>query len=222
MNEKRFDMLRRHMVEVIALTAELGSDSLGKASLDKRVMAAMGRVPRHAFVPQELVPYAYENSPLPIGFGKTISQPFIVAVMTDLLDTRSNSVVLEVGTGLGYHASILAELVRQVWSVEIVEEFATEAAERIQRLGYANVGIRTGDGSKGWPELAPFDRIIVTAAAEHIPSALIEQLKPGGRMVLPIGQPEAQKLAVLEKDANGETHTHLGLPVRFTALETVR
>ena len=221
MKEKHFAILRRHMVELIGISTELASDELGKAALDERVMAAMARVPRHIFVPRELAPYAYENTPLPIGFGKTISQPFIVAIMTDLLDPQPDSVVLEVGTGLGYQASILAELARQVWSVEIIEEFATEAAERLRRLGYENVGIRVGDGSRGWPEHAPFDRIMVTAAAELVPPALIEQLKPGGRMVLPAGHPDEQKLTVVEKDANGHTHIRDLMLVQFSTLETV-
>lgn len=221
MKEKHFAILRRHMVELIGISTELASDELGKAALDERVMAAMARVPRHIFVPRELAPYAYENTPLPIGFGKTISQPFIVAIMTDLLDPQPDSVVLDVGTGLGYQVSILAELARQVWSVEIIEEFATEAAERLRRLGYENVGIRVGDGSRGWPEHAPFDRIMVTAAAELVPPALIEQLKPGGRMVLPAGHPDEQKLTVVEKDANGHTHIRDLMLVQFSTLETV-
>lgn len=221
MQEKHFAILRRHMVELIGISTELASDELGKAALDERVMAAMARVPRHIFVPRELARYAYENTPLPIGFGKTISQPFIVAIMTDLLDPQPDSVVLDVGTGLGYQVSILAELARQVWSVEIIEEFATEAAERLRRLGYENVGIRVGDGSRGWPEHAPFDRIMVTAAAELVPPALIEQLKPGGRMVLPAGHPDEQKLTVVEKDANGHTHIRDLMLVQFSTLETV-
>lgn len=221
MKEKHFAILRRHMVELIGISTELASDELGKAALDERVMAAMARVPRHIFVPRELAPYAYENTPLPIGFGKTISQPFIVAIMTDLLDPQPDSVVLDVGTGLGYQVSILAELARQVWSVEIIEEFATEAVERLRRLGYENVGIRVGDGSRGWPEHAPFDRIMVTAAAELVPPALIEQLKPGGRMVLPAGHPDEQKLTVVEKDANGHTHIRDLMLVQFSTLETV-
>ncbi len=221
MKEKHFAILRRHMVELIGISTELASDELGKAALDERVMAAMARVPRHIFVPRELAPYAYENTPLPIGFGKTISQPFSVAIMTDLLDPQPDSVVLDVGTGLGYQVSILAELARQVWSVEIIEEFATEAAERLRRLGYENVGIRVGDGSRGWPEHAPFDRIMVTAAAELVPPALIEQLKPGGRMVLPAGHPDEQKLTVVEKDANGHTHIRDLMLVQFSTLETV-
>ena len=221
MKEKHFTILRRHMVEVIGITTELASDELGKETLDERVMDVMGTVPRHLFVPPELLLHAYENAPLPIGFGKTISQPFIVAVMTDLLDPQPDSVVLEVGTGLGYQTSILAELAREVWSVEIVEELATDAEARLRRFGYDNVGIRVGDGSKGWPEHAPFDRILVSAAADLVPPALVEQLKPGGRMVLPMGQPDQQKLAVVEKDAGNYIHIRDLMPVRFTLLETV-
>ena len=159
--------------------------------------------------------------PLPIGFDKTISQPFIVAVMTDLLDPRPHEVVLEVGTGLGYQAAVLAELAARVWSVEVVEELATEAEARLRRLGYANVGIRIGDGSRGWAEHAPFDKILVTAAAELVPPALIEQLKPGGRMVLPLGGEDAQALTLLEKDHRGQPSRRQFLPVRFGRLETM-
>ena len=221
MKEKHFAILRRHMVEVIGITAELASDELGKDILDERLMEVMGRVPRHKFVPSELVTIAYENAPLPIGFNKTISQPFIVAVMTDLLDPQPDSVVLEVGTGLGYQTSILAELAREVWSVEIVEELANEAGKRLRSLGYKNFTIRVGDGSKGWPEHAPFDRIIVAAASKLVPPALIEQLKPGGRMVLPIGPPDSQNLTIVEKDDDNRTHIRDLMPVRFTGLETI-
>ena len=149
MEEKHLAVLRRHMVEVVAIHAELASDVLGKSALDARVVAAMGRVPRHAFVPAPLLRYAYDDMPLPIGFDKTISQPFMVAVMTDLLEPRPDDVVLEVGTGLGYQTAILAELTGRVWSVEIVEELASEAELRLLQLGYTNVGIRVGDGGAG-------------------------------------------------------------------------
>ena len=221
MNEAHFAILRRHMVEVIAIHVDLTSEELGKAALDDRVMAAMGRVPRHRFVPAPLASVAYQDMPLPIGFDKTISQPFIVAVMTDLLVPLPHEVVLEVGTGLGYQAAVLAELAGRVWSVEIVEELATEAKARLRRLGYANVRIRIGDGSRGWAERAPFDKIMVTAAAQPAPPALIEQLKPGGRMVLPVGATVAQTLIVLDKDTFGRvTRRHL-LPVCFSRLETM-
>lgn len=222
MTEKHLAILRRHMVEVIAIQAELASEELGKAALDERVMAAMQKVPRHLFVPQEVAAYAYHNMPLPIGFDKTISQPFIVALMTDLLAPQPDDTVLEVGTGLGYQAAVLAELARQVWSVDVVEEFATAAEAIMQHLGYANVGIRTGDGARGWKEHAPFDKIIVTAAAERVPPALVEQLKPGGRMVLPLGAADVQTLAVVDKDAAGDITLCRSIPVRFTRLETVQ
>jgi protein-L-isoaspartate(D-aspartate) O-methyltransferase len=222
LNEEHFAILRRHMVEVIAMNAELASEELGKSMLDERVIAAMRQVPRHHFVPQPFAPYAYYDRPLPIGFDKTISQPFLVAIMTDLLDPRSHEVALEVGTGLGYQAAVLAKLVLQVWSVEVVEEFAAAAEARMRRLGYANVGIRVGDGSRGWAEHAPFDKIIVTAAAERVPTALIEQLKPGGRMVLPMGPPAIQRLTVVDKDAAGQVKLRQLIPVRFSLLETVQ
>ena len=222
MKEEHFATLRRHMVEVIGIYVDLAGDELGKSVLDDRVLGAMGRVPRHAFVPPPLAPHAYQNIPLPIGFGKTISQPFIVAVMTDLLQPRPDDVVLEIGTGLGYQAAILGQLVRRVWTVEIIEELAAGAEERLGRLGYDNIGIRIGDGSLGWAEHAPYDKIIVTAGAELVPQPLIQQLKPGGRMVLPTGLTEEQKLTVVEKDAAGRIHLRERVSVRFGLLETVR
>ena len=221
MNEAHFAILRRHMVEVIAIHVDLASDELGKAALDARVLAAMQRVPRHLFIPAPLIPYAYQDSPLPIGFDKTISQPFIAALMTDLLAPQPQEAVLEVGTGLGYQSAVLAELAAHVWSIEIVEEFAAEAELRLQQLGIANVGIRVGDGSRGWAEHGPFDKILVTAAANQPPPALIDQLKPGGRMVLPVGGTEMQRLTVVEKDATGRISSRESIPVRFTRLETV-
>jgi protein-L-isoaspartate(D-aspartate) O-methyltransferase len=220
MDEEHFAILRRHMVEMIAIQTDLASDELGKSKLDERVMTAMQHVPRHQFVPAPLAPVAYQNMPLPIGFDKTISQPFIVAFMTDLLAPQPNEVVLDVGTGLGYQAAVLAELASQVWSVEIVEEFAREAESRLGRLGYLNVGIRIGDGSRGWAEHAPFDKILVAAAAERPPQALLQQLKPGGRLVMPLGPEEAQQLTVLDKTADGFEIREL-IPVRFGQLETV-
>jgi protein-L-isoaspartate(D-aspartate) O-methyltransferase len=221
LTEEHFAILRRHMVEMIAINAELASEELGKAVLDERVMAALGRVPRHRFVPGPLAAFGYHDRPIPIGFDKTISQPFVVAVMTDLLAPQPHEVVLEVGTGLGYQAAVLAELVRQVWSVEVVEEFATAAETRLRWLGYAHVGIRIGDGLRGWAEHAPFDKIIVTAATELMPLTLIEQLKPGGRMVLPMGPSAMQKLTVVDKDATGHVEFRKLIPVRFSPLETV-
>jgi protein-L-isoaspartate(D-aspartate) O-methyltransferase len=221
MKEEHFAILRRHMVEVIGIYVDLAGDGLGKASLDERVLAAMGRVPRHAFVPSPLARHAYQDMPLPIGFDKTISQPFMVAVMTDLLEPRPDDVVLEIGTGLGYQAAVLSQLVRRVWSVEIIEELAVEAESRLHRLGYDSVGVHIGDGSLGWAEHAPY-KVIVTAAAEVVPPALLQQLRPGGRMVLPAGLAGDQKLTVVEKDAGGRARIQELIPVQFSLLETVR
>ena len=220
MNEQHFAILRRHMVELIAIQTDLMSEELGKAMLDDRVMAAMRVVPRHQFVPAPFIAYAYQDMPLPIGFDKTVSQPFIVALMTDLLDPQPNEVVLEVGTGLGYHAAVLAGLARQVWSVEIVEEFASEAETNLQALGCVNVAIRAGDGSRGWADHAPFDKILVASAAERPPQALLDQLKPGGRLVMPAGPAELQLLTVVDKDAAGQVETREVIPVQFSQLET--
>lgn len=192
---------------------------IGKDSLDPRVLEAIGQVPRHAFVPGNEADYAYDNGPLPIGYGQTISQPFIVALMSDMLRTKSHHVVLEVGCGSGYQSAVLSRLVKQVYSVEIVPELAQAAQERLTHLGYGNVTVRHGDGYLGWPEHAPFDSIIVTAAAPEIPPPLIEQLKPGGRLVIPVGQPYGrQELMLVEKNAAGEVSLHNMLPVAFVPL----
>jgi protein-L-isoaspartate(D-aspartate) O-methyltransferase len=220
MNEEHLAILRRHMVEVIAIHVDLMEEELGKASLDERVLAAMLRVPRHLFVPLSLAAHAYHDTPLPIGFDKTISQPFISALMTDLLAPEPHDAVLEIGTGRGYQTAVLAELADQVWSVEVIEEFASLAEARLQQLGYSRVGIRVGDGSRGWAEHAPYDKILVTAAAERPPPALLEQLKPGGRMVMPVGG-EEQQLTVIDKDETGDTRAREVMPVRFSRLETV-
>jgi len=179
----------------------------------------MAKVPRHEFVPFELQPYAYANIPLPIGFDKTISQPFIVALMTDLLDLRKNDTVLEIGTGLGYQAAILGELARKVYSIEMIEELAQHAKRRLRQQGYANVQVRVGNGYHGWSEHAPFDKVIVTAAPDLIPPPLIHQLKPGGKMVIPSGLPDAQQLILVDKDPSGRLATREILAVRFSQLE---
>jgi protein-L-isoaspartate(D-aspartate) O-methyltransferase len=219
MSAEYFSVLRQQMLAEIAAETIYVSARLGKAALDPRVMAVMGGVLRHEYVPIELQPYAYANAPLPIGFDKTISQPFIVALMTDLLDLRADETVLEIGTGLGYQAAILAELAGKVYSVEIIEELARQAKRRLGRRGYANLELRVGNGYHGWPEHAPFDKVIVTAAPDLIPAPLIHQLKAGGKMVIPAGLPEAQQLVLVEKDRQGRVSTKEILRVRFSELE---
>jgi protein-L-isoaspartate(D-aspartate) O-methyltransferase len=221
LEERHLAVLRRHMVEMIEIHVDLASEELGRAALDERVMAMMRQVPRHLFVPDIVAPYAYQDMPLPIGFDKTVSQPFMVALMTDLLAPQPHEAVLEIGTGLGYQTAILAELAGQVWSVEIIEEFASRAEALLEALGYANVAIRVGDGSRGWPEHAPFDKILVSVAAEHAPPALLEQLKPGGRLVMPVGGEEEQFLTVIDKGPGGKLDVRKLIPVRFSRLETV-
>ncbi|HWQ39337.1 MAG TPA: protein-L-isoaspartate(D-aspartate) O-methyltransferase [Burkholderiales bacterium] len=219
MTEQQFAAMRQQMVVEIATHVVLVGERIGKYNLDPRVMEAMGKVPRHQFVPVELQPYAYLNRPLPIGFEKTISQPFIVALMTDLLAPRKEDRVLEIGTGLGYQAAILAQLVSRIYSIEIIEPLAEQAARRLRRAGYRNIELKIGNGYHGWPEQAPFDKIIVTAAPDLIPPMLIHQLRPGGRMVLPAGLPESQQLMLVEKSAEGKLATREILPVRFSQLE---
>lgn len=210
---------RELMLQDIADAAAECAPFTGSDHIDLRVMAAMERVPRAEFVPIRELSHAYANGPLPIGHGQTISQPFIVALMTDLLRTAPHHVILEVGCGSGYQSAVLSHLVRQVHSVEIVPELAREAAARLARLGYANVEVRAGDGYHGWAELAPFDGIIVTAAAREIPPALTEQLRPGGRLVIPIGAPfDRQHLFVVEKSPTGELRERNVLPVAFVPL----
>ncbi len=191
----------------------------GRPVLDPRVLEALRGVPRHMFVPDDLQASAYVNHPLPIGHGQTISQPYIVALMSDLIQPRAGDVVLEVGTGSGYQAAILARLVKQVYSLEIIEELAAQARVRLQRLGCDNVEVRAGNGRFGWPEHAPYDSIMVTAAAPRIPPALIEQLKAGGILVMPVGSRYlGQELLVLEKDALGGLEERRVLPVAFVPL----
>jgi protein-L-isoaspartate(D-aspartate) O-methyltransferase len=182
-------------------------------------MQVIGNMPRHEFVPVELQPYAYLNRPLPIGYEKTVSQPFIVALMTDLLAPEPGDVVLEVGAGAGYQAAILAELVKRVYTVDIIEELARGAERRLKRLGYENVEVTVANGYYGWPEHAPYDRIMVTAASDLIPPPLLAQLKPGGRMVIPTGIPDKQTLVLVEKSAAGSLSAREILPVRFSELE---
>jgi protein-L-isoaspartate(D-aspartate) O-methyltransferase len=217
--QDRYAAPRKAMVDtIVALTRETAAET-GRASLDGRVLTAMNKVPRHRFVPADQEPNAYANRPLPIGNGQTISQPFIVALMTDMLGLKATDRVLEIGTGCGYQAAVLAELAREVYTIEIVAPLAREAAARFAELGYRNVNARSGDGYRGWPAHAPFDAIIVTAAAPEVPPALIEQLKPGGKLVIPVGaQWSGQELRIIEKDQHGKTTTRNALAVRFVPL----
>jgi protein-L-isoaspartate(D-aspartate) O-methyltransferase len=200
-------------------SAEHIAAELGKTAFDERVLRAMAKVLRHEFVPIEVQSYAYLNRPIPIGFDKTISQPLMVAVMTDLLELKSDDLVLEIGTGLGYQSAVLAELSGKVYSVEIIDELAQRAIERLKRQGYTNVEVRIGNGYTGWPSHAPFDKVMVTAAPDLIPPPLINQLKTGGRMVIPVGLLGAQQLVVVEKDLNGKVTTKEIMPVMFSLLE---
>ena len=205
----------RDILEEVAMTRR----EIGKAALDQRVMDAMAKVPRERFVGKYDSYRAFVNGPLPIGYGQTISQPYIVALMTDLLKVGAGDTVLEIGTGSGYQTAVLAELVQQVYSIEIIDALAGAAGERLQELGYGNVSVRHGDGYQGWPEHAPFDGIIVTAAAPEVPPPLVEQLKPGARLVIPVGEPGGvQQLMVVEKRADGSVGSRNILMVAFVPL----
>jgi protein-L-isoaspartate(D-aspartate) O-methyltransferase len=219
MRAEDLEVLREDMLAVIAAGAFALRDTIGKNAFEERVMTAMGKVPRHEFVPIELQPYAYANIPLPIGFEKTISQPFIVALMTDLLDIKADDSVLEIGTGLGYQAAILAQLARKVYSVEIIEELGQKAKQRLRQQGCSNVELKIANGYHGWSEHAPFDKVIVTAAPDLIPPPLIHQLKAGGKMVIPAGLPNMQQLILAEKLANGRMTMKEIVSVRFSQLE---
>lgn len=219
MNANHREAQQQYMLNAIADDARYTANLTGRAEFSQRVMDAMRHVPREAFVPPELQSAAYENHPLPIGDGQTISQPYIVALMSDLLDTQPSHALLEVGTGCGYQAAVLAELVHQVYSIEIIENLQQQAAARLKELGYLNISTRHGDGYQGWPEHAPYDGIIITAATPHIPPPLLEQLRPGGRLVAPLGQRfGTQNLVVVEKDLDGKTSTRAVLPVAFVPL----
>ena len=190
-----------------------------RSRIDREVLQAMRRVPRHKLVPEEVRSQAYQNIPLPIGHDQTISQPYIVALMTDLLDVEKQHSVLEVGTGSGYQAAVLAELVRHVYTIEIVEPLARRATSQLSELGYGNITVRAGDGYAGWPAHAPFDRIIVTAGASHAPQPLIDQLKTGGKMVIPVGRTSnSLDLTLVEKTKSGRLRTRKVLPVAFVPL----
>ena len=207
----------RMVAEVDAMYAETQRET-GLAAMSPPVRAALGSVPRHRLVPAESRASAYANHPLPIGSGQTISQPYIVALSTDLLRIDSNSVVLDVGTGSGYQAAVLAEIARQVYSIDIIEPLVKTAAARLAELGYRNIEVKVGDGYAGWPEKGPFDAIVVAATAPSVPQALLDQLKPGGRMVIPVGGDWRQELKLLVKRADGGADERDVLPVRFVPL----
>jgi protein-L-isoaspartate(D-aspartate) O-methyltransferase len=218
-DESKFALARQRMIGDIERTQREVAHEAGSRTLDRKVLAVMGDVPRHLFVPRGQQDSAYENRPLPIGHGQTISQPYIVALMTDLLRVKPGDRVFELGTGSGYQAAILAKLAKEVYTVEIVAPLGKEAAERLASLGFANVRIKVADGYHGWPEHAPFDGIMVTAAASHVPPALVRQLKPGGRMVIPVGTSFlTQHLLLVEKATDGTLTTRQVLPVRFVPL----
>ncbi|MBU3735993.1 MAG: protein-L-isoaspartate(D-aspartate) O-methyltransferase [Methylobacterium sp.] len=207
------------MVQEVADMAAIVQPEAGGEGISARVLAVLERVPRHRFVPQHLSLHAYDNRPLPIGHDQTISQPYIVGLMTELLGVQPGARILEVGTGSGYQAAVLAESGASVWSVEIVEPLAARAAATLQALGYDTVAVKVGDGYAGWPEHAPFDGIIVTAGAAHVPQPLLDQLKPGGRMVIPVGAPYAvQQLWLIEKSGDGHSHRKRVTEVRFVPL----
>ena len=209
----------QRMLDDIDMEVHLTRHLIGKNALDDRVMAAMKQVPRHEFLPADLRYCAYSNGPAPIGCGQTISQPYMVALMSDLLMTKPADIILEVGTGSGYQSAILSGLVQHVYSVEIITDLATTARKRLHNFGYNNIDIRNDDGYFGWPEHAPYNGIIVTAAAPYIPQPLIDQLRPGARLVIPVGLPfDYQALMVVEKKANGAIETRKILGVSFVPL----
>lgn len=217
-DETDYTIARAGMVDEVQTYATLARDA-GEEALHEDVLQSLGTVRRHEFVPEGQERYAYENRPLPIGYGQTISQPYIVALMTDLTQPDAGDIVLEIGTGSGYQAAILAELVEHVYTIEIIEALYDESTARLERLGYDNVTTRLGDGYYGWEEHAPFDAIVVTAAASHVPPPLVQQLKPGGRMVIPVGgRFTTQQLLLLEKTSEGEVITRQVAAVRFVPL----
>ncbi len=218
MENAQFTALRQDMIKLISVHAVLVGEQSGRHALDRRVMEVMGEVARHEFVPHEYRSMAYDDHPLPIGYDKTVSQPFMVAFMTDLLEIEPHHRVLEIGTGLGYQAAVLSRLAKTVYSIEIIEELYDEAQRRLKGQGYSNIELRRGNGYQGWPEEAPFDAIIATAAPDLIPPPLLQQLKPGGKMVIPAGIEDSQQLMAVSKDTEGRLKTREVLPVRFSTL----
>ena len=220
MSEAEYEKLRKEMLFVIAEHAVSSGGMTGRSTIGNSVNEAMGEVPRHKFVPSQLIDAAYMDQPLPIGHDKTISQPFIVALMVDLLDLQPDERVLEVGTGLGYQAAVLSRIATSVYTVDIIGELAEGAIGNFQELGYSNIEVRIGNGYYGWAEQAPFDKIIVATSSDNIPDALIEQLKPGGRLVMPVGTEDNQALVLYVKQESGSTEpeTKVILPVRFSRM----
>ena len=217
------DRQMQRMLKDIEREVQYTRNMIGKDALDPRVMAAMANTPRDEFVPKSFLNAAFNNGPLPIGHGQTISQPYIVALMTDMLELEADHIVLEIGTGSGYQTAVLSQLCKQVYTIEFLPTLADAAKLRLERLGYNNIECRTGNGYDGWPEHAPYDSIIVTAAASHIPKPLIDQLKPGGRLAIPVGRPHLyQELALVEKDQNGEIDITNVLGVAFVPLQGER
>jgi len=217
--ESYYEKARKEMVKVIQRDVESTRGYLGRERLGENVISAMGRVKRHEFVLPSSRKYAYENRPLSIGYAQTISQPYIVAIMTDLLDLKPSDRVLEIGTGSGYQAAVLAEIVKEVCTIEVIRELGISAAKRLKKLGYENIKTRIGDGYYGWEAHAPYDAIIVTAAAGNIPPPLFKQLKPGGKMIIPVKSfSQVQHLVLISKDGNGAMTTRQILPVRFVPL----
>ncbi len=211
-----FDKQRARLVETLRKDAIDFVPQIGKSGLSVRVLEALGKVERHLFIPKRFQSMAYANHAVSIGKGQTISQPFIVALMTHLAQTKPDHKVLEIGTGSGYQAAILSLLVRKVCSIEIIKSLADEAAQRLAKLGYKNVSVRAGDGYKGWKECGPFDSVVVTAALDHVPDPLIDQLKVGGRIVMPVGESRGvQELQVIEKTGPDQTRTKKIIPVVF-------
>lgn len=214
-----YQSLRKQMVELIRQDVAETSHFINKSALDIRIMEVMQKVPRHEFVPSNQRRFAYRNRPLPIGFGQTISQPYIVALMTDLIQVQPGHLILEVGTGSGYQAAVLAEMGAEVYTIEIIKPLASQAKSRLERLGYKNLRAIHGDGYYGLKEVAPFDAVVVTAAASHVPPPLVRQLKPGGRMIIPVGSRfTVQQLLLVEKSKQGTVSTRQILPVIFVPL----
>jgi protein-L-isoaspartate(D-aspartate) O-methyltransferase len=217
-SQTNYESQRQSLVEIVREESTLAGD-YGAPPISDATLAIIGKVPRHEFVPDAQKRFAYWDQPLPIGGGQTISQPYIVALMTDLAEVSEDDVVLEIGTGSGYQAAVLSELAGHVYTIEIIDWLGERAAEDLERLGYDNVSVRTGDGYAGWPEHAPFDAILVTAAPEQVPQPLIDQLAVGGRMVIPVGvENEVQTLRLLTKEADGIVTVKSVIAVRFVPL----